>query len=82
MKDFDKLFPSMTKDISSKPNDLLLSEREGYTLLFNERAISNYCLDKKRVREIIDKLSYTEFEGMCIRNAPISKKELLKELNL
>lgn len=56
MVTFEEQFPSLTKKISSNPNKLLFSEREQITLLFNEKAIMNYCLDKQKVKKAIDSI--------------------------
>lgn len=51
---FKEEFPSLRKEFASDPRNLLFSERNGLTLLFNETTIKQHCLDKQRVQEAIE----------------------------
>lgn len=71
---FEKDFPSL-KGMESHTDALLFSERNNLTFLFNERAITNHCLDKQKVKEVINK-----YYNKIYTSADIVIESILMEL--
>jgi len=71
-KMFEEDYPSL-KGLESNPNDLLFSERNGYTKLYNERAIRNTCIDKVKVYTVVSKLYNTDVRDSLMKKLGLEK---------
>jgi len=72
---FEEEFPSL-KGFHEDPKNLLFSARQGYSKVFHERAITNYCVDKQRLQKAIEKWDISKNPNQILFNKIGFEKEL------